>query len=370
MTAIDDTVAAVAAADTWDKRVNEIRRIPERHGTQEHQRIYADIARALYVPHLTPDFAYVHDAPFYDDSYFDEVYTATVAATDGFTKVSADELRGVLLADARTLLVLRTITGLVRNEFAEAAAIIAARLDMPAAAIAGGKVDSAERSGTPLTAEQAAVVAATIDALVRRELFAEPPRGLHSKQDKFDTRDGWASVRGLATDGVPYQRLLHQRHYGGMFRQVLDATSTLRGDLLEDANEALLRDAGVPYIRTGSHNQGDIEARFQLTVRPAPDFVVFDKSNSLKAVIECKGANDGGTARDKAARFQRLRAEGTRLGGVPVFALLSGIGWNRVNDTLGPVLRDTDGRVFTLETLPEMLDVSPFPTLRGLVTPE
>lgn len=366
MTGIDETVTDVAAAETWDKRVNEIRRIPERHGTQEHQRIYADIARSLYVPHLTPDFAYVHDAPFYDDEYFDEVYGAALTATDGFTKVTVDEIRDVLLADPRTLLVFRTIAGLVRNEFAETTSIVALRLDTPAAAISGNKVDSTERNGSALTNDQATVIATTIDALMNRELFSDPPPGLHIKQDKFDSRDGWATVRRLATDGVPYQRLLHQRHYGGAFRQVLDATSTLRGDLLEDATEAVLQDAAVPFIRTGSHNQGEIAARFQLTVTPAPDFVVFDNIDSLKAMIECKGANDGGTARDKAARFQRLRAEGTRLGGVPVFAVLGGIGWARVNDTLGPVLRDTDGRVFTMETLPEMLTVSPFPQLHGL----
>lgn len=34
-----------------------------------------------------------------------------------------------------------------------------------------------------------------------------------------------------------------------------------------------------------------------------------------------------------------------------------------VNDTLGPVIRDTDGRVFSLSNLDEMLTVSPFPEL-------
>jgi hypothetical protein len=42
------------------------------------------------------------------------------------------------------------------------------------------------------------------------------------------------------------------------------------------------------------------------------------------------------------------------------------MGWARVNDTLGPVIRDTDGRVFTLATLPQMLGVAPFPSLRDL----
>lgn len=69
--------------------------------------------------------------------------------------------------------------------------------------------------------------------------------------------------------------------------------------------ESLLKDAGVPYTRTGSHNQAEIASRFQVTVTPAPDFVVFDKGDSLKAMIECKAANDGGTARDKAARLLR-----------------------------------------------------------------
>ena len=96
---------------------------------------------------------------------------------------------------------------------------------------------------------------------------------------------------------------LHQRHYGGAFRQVLDATSTRRGDLIEDAVEALFMENGVPFIRTGSHNQGDIAARFEVRVTPAPDFVVFDNSETLRAILECKGTNDGGTARDKALRF-------------------------------------------------------------------
>ncbi len=34
-----------------------------------------------------------------------------------------------------------------------------------------------------------------------------------------------------------------------------------------------------------------------------------------------------------------------------------------VNDALGPVVRDTDGRVFTLATLAELLTVEPFPAL-------
>ena len=119
----------------------------------------------------------------------------------------------------------------------------------------------------------------------------------------------------------------------------------------------------MPFIRTGSNNQAEIASRFEVRVTPAPDFVVFDSSGSLKAMIECKGTNNGGTARDKALRFRTLREESIRLGGIPLLAVLGGMGWTRLNDALGPVVRDTEGRVFTLSTLHAMLEVAPFPSL-------
>lgn len=164
---------------------------------------------------------------------------------------------------------------------------------------------------------------------------------------------------------MPFAILLHQRHYGGAFRQVLDATSTQRGDLIEDAVEILFVEQGVPFIRTGGHNQSEIADRFEVRVTPAPDFVVFDRDGTLRAMLECKGTNNGGTARDKALRFARLREESVRLGGIPLIAVLGGIGWARINDALGPVVRDTEGRVFTLSTLRTMLELSPFSTLIG-----
>lgn len=51
----------------------------------------------------------------------------------------------------------------------------------------------------------------------------------------------------------------------------------------------------------------------------------------------------------------------------PLFAVLAGVGWRRTQDALGPVIRDTDGRAFTITTLAEMIDVEPFPGLRGRV---
>ena len=223
-----------------------------------------------------------------------------------------------------------------------------------------------ERTGTATSDAQARVAAKTIVAAIDGSLFGDPPAGLKSKQEKPDTEGGWESVRGFAAGGVPFGLFLHQRHYGGAFRQVLDATSTRRGDLIEDAVEALFQQHRVPFIRTGAHNQEEIARRFEVRVTPAPDFVVFDNNDTLRAMLECKGTNNGGTARDKALRFARLREESVRLGGVPLIAVLGGIGWARINDALGPVVRDTEGRVFTLATLTSMLEVASFPALIGI----
>jgi hypothetical protein len=362
MTNSHETIERVVNAPNWNQRVAQIRLIPQRHGTGEHAQIFADIARVLYVPHLAPDFAYIHEAPFYEQQFFATAYGAAEQATEGFTRVSEEDLTKTLQENPGTLLVFRTILGLTKEEFAQSTRRAAAPIGL--AALTSGKVDSMERHSSATTANQARVVARTICLVMDGSLFSDPPPGFLRKQAKPDTEHGWTSVRQCAAAGVPFATLLHQRHYGGAFRQVLDATSTQRGNLIEAAVEALLSEHRIPFIRTGSNNQAEIAAQFEVRVTPAPDFVIFDETTgSLKAILECKGANDGGTARDKALRFKTLRDESVRLGGIPLIAVLGGTGWTRVNDALGPVVRDTEGRVFTLATLHSMVEVSPFPSL-------
>jgi len=362
---IEETVESIVTAATWDQRIARIRLIPTHHGTGEHPAILAAVARAVYVPYLAPDFAFIHEAPFFESPHFEAAYRLADTGTSGFAHVTVADLAAVLEAEPISLLVFRTILGLTKEEFAHSTTLAAVPLGLQG--ISAGKVDGMERRGTATTPNQARVVAETISQVMAGTLFGVPPGDLKSKQDKPDTAGGWPTVQALAANGVPYSMFLHQRHYGGAFGQVINATSTKRGDLIEDAVESLFRANGVPYIRTGAHNQGDIEARFEVKVTPAPDFVVFDGAETVRALLECKGTNNGGTARDKALRFERLRDESIRLGGIPLLAVLGGIGWARVNDTLGPVIRDTDGRVFTLANLPEMLTVAPFPSLVGLV---
>ncbi len=373
---IETTIQAILDAGTWTQRIQQIRLIPQRHGTEHHGTIYAAVARDLYMPHLAPDFAYIHESSFYETAHFFAAYDAANRLTEGFSRVDEAAIQAALIECPRTLLVFRTLLGLTKDEFAHSTLLAGGSEGL--AALSSSQIDTMERSAidalranTPAVVAkataQARVASKTIVMAMNGELFGDAPSGLRSKQQKPDTAEGWDSVRGYAADGVPLKVFLHQRHYGGAFRQVLDATSTLRGDLIEDAVEALFTARGVSFIRTGSHNQADIAKRFEVHVTPAPDFVVFDPSDdSLKAMLECKGTNNGGTARDKALRFNRLRAESVRLGGIPLIAVLGGIGWARINDALGPVVKDTDGRVFTLSTLSSMLEVAPFPSLLGM----
>jgi hypothetical protein len=363
MTQADETIQRIVEAHNWNQRVAQIRLIPQHHGTGDHPRIFAEIARLLYLPHLAPDFAYIHEARFYERKYFVEVYEVADRATSGFTATSEDDLVRTLQIDPRTLLVFRTIAGLTREEFAHSTTLAGEPANLPC--LSPAKVDSMERHGTSVNLEEAKIAATTLRQIMDGSLFGEPPAGLRSKQSKPDTENGWESVRQCASHGVPFDVFLHQRHYGGAFRQVLDATSTQRGNLIEDAVETLFRENRVPFLRTGSNNQAEIASRFEVRVAPAPDFVVFDTAGALRAMLECKGTNNGGTARDKALRFRTLREESIRLGGIPLFAVLGGMGWTRVNDALGPVIRDTEGRVFTLATLHSMLEVAPFPSLIG-----
>lgn len=368
----DATIQAILSASTWTQRIQQIRLVPQRHGTEEHGAIYAAVARELYMPHLAPDFAYIHEAAFYETEHFFPAYDRAAELTNGFTRVSEADIETVIMQCPRTLLVFRTLLGLTKEEFAHSTLLAGGPDELPQ--LSSSQIDTLERSAIdqrPTAAAavsklsaQARVAAKTITMAMDGELFGDAPLGLKSKQQKPDTQNGWNSVSNFAANGVPLRVFLHQRHYGGAFRQVLDATSTKRGDLIEDAVEALFTAQGVSFIRTGSHNQADIARRFEVHVTPAPDFVVFDQADdSLKAMIECKGTNNGGTARDKALRFRSLKAESVRLGGVPLIAILGGIGWARINDALGPVVRDTDGRVFTLSTLNSMLEVAPFPGL-------
>ena len=354
-----DVAEAVAHAESWNERVALVRRVPEEFGAH-NAKVYAAIAERAYVPSLRPDFGYVHWRPEYELDAFVQVYERALAATDGFRVVDAEHLTNVIRNDPATLRVFRLLVGLIPSEFAEVCSETADGLR-----VGKGTIESIERGKSP-KASVARACAIVIDRAMNGDLFPADLEGtgLRSKQQKPDTAEGWGTVQHHADHGVSLAVLLHQRLYGGAFRQLLDSTSRARADLLEQPVEDLLTTFGIPFIRTGAHNQAEIELRFGMTVRPAPDFLLTDDSRAIRGMLECTATNDARTARESASRYTSLRNESRRLGGVPVLAVLSGTGWRHARDALGPVVRDTDGRVFTLATLDAMLSVDPFPQLR------
>lgn len=216
------TINAILAAETWTQRVQQIRLVPQRHGTCEHGAIYAAVARELYMPYLAPDFAYIHEAPFYELPAFLSAFEETHRLTDGFTRTTEAALAEVLFRCPAALLVLRTLLGLTKEEFAHSSLLAAEPADL--SPLSSSQVDNMERfaiTGEPRqlapaaaarAAQQAAVAARTITAIMAEELFGETPPGLRSKQDKPDTANGWDSVRDFAANGVPLGVFLHQRH--------------------------------------------------------------------------------------------------------------------------------------------------------------
>ncbi len=329
---LEDLVERIVSATSWDERIQEIRRVPEVLGQARHQAAYAAIAAALYRNHLSAQFAYIQWRPEYQLGELRRVYLLAHGQTAGFSNVEPDDLQRVLALSPEALRIFRLIVGYTTGEFAVAASEAASRLGLPP--VRKTRVDAME-SGTRAPEAAVRACADAIHLLMTGSLWDLSVGDFRSKLDKPDTELGWESVRRFAREGVPYDVLLHQRHYGGPFRTLLDATSSARGDILELPLEELLVRAGVPHVRTSARNQAIIADRFGITIRPAPDFVIFEGTRTLRAMIECKQANDGGTARDKASRFRALAGEAPRLGGIALFAVLDGLGWQRDQMPLG-----------------------------------
>jgi hypothetical protein len=360
MADLDSTLASIQRTSSWNTRVALVRKVPEDFGLAQQAAVYSAIAKAIYVPNLVSDFAYVTWREEYELPAIESAYRKAHDLTSGFRDVGVDRLAEVIRGEPTSLKIFRLLLGLLPQEFAATTGLVASESGLPVSS--SSRIKGIE-AGTRPPPKVARCCAEVIVRVMSGTLFPPTSTKRRRKADKPDTSQGWASVREYAKQGVPFPVFLHQRHYGGSFRQLLDATSTVRGNILEVAVQDLLMSHGVLFLRTGAANQGEIETRFGVTVKPAPDFVVFDQHDSLRAILECKATNDGGTARDKAARYRALRQESVRLGGVPLFAVLGGLGWKRTADALGPVVRDTDGRTFMLGNLSDMLTVSPFPTL-------
>jgi hypothetical protein len=100
--------------------------------------------------------------------------------------------------------------------------------------------------------------------------------------------------------------LLYERFLGRPFAGHRDSVSELVGDVLENAIEAVLSDAGIGFRKT---KRAERVAGFD----QGPDFIVPDEL-SPQVVIEAKLTEDDGTARDKGTGVQHWALSACRAG--------------------------------------------------------
>ena len=158
-----------------------------------------------------------------------------------------------------------------------------------------------------------------------------------------------------AAGGVPYSALLYQRYVGGVWRQIQDAYSEVKGDkLLEQPIADLLDANGISYYRSDAGATGATVTVQEFGISPGPDFLLPKESPTV--LIESKVAEDGGTARDKAARIKNA-AEAAKARGLLPCAVIDGKGWSERPQALFDIVTATDGRTYSLSTLEHLLEI-------------
>lgn len=287
---------------------------------------------------------------------FEDGYESLKKVTKGFTDLSPEPV--LHLADQRPiiLIVLRTMLGFTPSEWAEAATT---QTDIEVSQSAARNIDRKIRLASETPLKLKGVTGERVKALVLSacQLLTEGPElandNLIHRLDKVDTASGLVSIAPLASLGAPYPVLLYERFLGRPFASHRDSVSEIVGDTVETAIEDLLTKHGISVRKTKRAER--IEGFEQ-----APDFIVPNEFNP-KIIIEAKLAEDDGTARDKVTRVQHLQTMSMR-GRTPtqgprfqVIACIAGRGFKQRRQDMKKLLEATQGKVFTLQTIPKMV---------------
>lgn len=302
-------------------------------------------------------------------SRFSRGYSALAAATNHFRRNDPEALAAALIAHPESLGPLRMIAGLTLKELAVAVQLATGdRISEGVLRTLERDVPSSQRGDrvSERNLKLACSVAKAISDVIGRRIFTVPEAAsssFHSKLDKPDTAGGWSTVAERAESGVQYSELLYQRYVGGVWRQVQDAYSEVKGDaILELPTEDLLLGHRIPYWRSRRGAAGARETVLRSGIEPGPDFLVPDESPAV--IIETKVVEDGGSARDKAARIQRL-GEIAQQRGLVICAVVDGRGWSERPHALADVVLATGGRTFSLSTLAGLVEVPEIATWKG-----
>ena len=318
----------------------------------------SDLLGRGYVDATQPSFHYIpRGETMASESDFEAAYRMLAHHTDNFAEVSEPNLLRALEESPATLGPLRMILGFTYNELSWAM-----KLTREGTTTSGATLRSFERNPPPgrVTATRSrmiATIAATALAVMDRLILQIPESAqgfFHSKLDKRDTTDGWSTV-AVAAGGVPYSALLYQRYVGGVWRQVQDAYSEVKGDNLLEQPIADLFDArGISYYRSGAGATGAARTERRFGLSPGPDFLLPEESPTV--MVESKVAEDGGTARDKASRIKNA-CEAAKVRGLLPCAVIDGRGWSERPRALLDVVISTDGRTYSLTTLTHLLSI-------------
>jgi hypothetical protein len=290
---------------------------------------------------------------------FQEAYERLKQATGGFRTLTPATVFAGLREDGLVFVVLRTMLGMTPPEWA-ALATFDTGVDLTQAA--ARQMDKQARTQPQffarLTPARNRVTLERLEALVTvacHYIADGAPVGAADtvhRLDKIDTAQGLASVQRVADLHVPYAVLLYERYLGRPFASHRDTVSELVGDVMESAVESRLQSAHVTFRKTKRAVQ--VPGFDQ-----APDFIIPDEL-APQIVIEAKITNDDGTARDKITRIIHLAelsreraARGQRA--FEVVACIDGRGFGIRREDMRRLLIRTNGKVFTLRTLDQLL---------------
>jgi hypothetical protein len=294
---------------------------------------------------------------FVEYPIFEEGYEALKRQTGNFRTLEPNAIFDLVRITPIALIVLRAILGFTPPEWAYVTTE-QANVEVPQGA--ARTLDRNIRlnptrplpAGGGVTEQRMRAMIATACRLL--EDGAPDAPGLLYRLDKADTRYGLRSIQPLADLGVPYAMVLYERFLGRPFAGHRDSVSESVGDVVEATVEAVLAEGEISYRKTRRAQR--VEGFDQ-----APDFIVPSEFNP-KVVIEAQLTEDDGTARDKVTRVQDLGAlsmKGKLPQGEPhfeVIAFIAGRGFTVRREDMKKLLFATRGKVFTLESIKQMIE--------------
>jgi len=301
---------------------------------------------------------------FVDYAIFNAGYEKLKQTTLGFEEIDMQHVLPAVLECPISFIVVRSILGFTPPEWAYVAS---ERSGMEIPQGAARSIDRSVRlqpdrklSPQGKTIERIKLMLEAACSLINEGAPPTEADKLH-RLDKSDTKLGASSIRSLSTLGASYSMLLYERFLGRPFAGHRDSVSELVGDPLEAGIERVLDDAGITFRKT---KRAEKIAGFPQT----PDFIVPDE-NDPRVVIEAKFTEDDGTARDKVSRVLELvkYAKENQPSGqqrYEVIACIGGRGFGVRRNDMKRLILETRGKVFALQTLPELVDFSALAKLR------